>query len=86
MRYNHSMSLTDFGYQQVPVQEKAKKVAAIFSSVAGQYDLMNDVMSLGVHRLWKKFTIEASNVRPGQQVLDIAGGTGDLAMRFVEPG
>jgi demethylmenaquinone methyltransferase / 2-methoxy-6-polyprenyl-1,4-benzoquinol methylase len=78
------MSLTDFGYQQVPVQEKAKKVAAIFSSVAGQYDLMNDVMSLGVHRLWKKFTLEASHVRPGQQVLDIAGGTGDLTMRFVE--
>jgi demethylmenaquinone methyltransferase / 2-methoxy-6-polyprenyl-1,4-benzoquinol methylase len=78
------MPLTDFGYQQVPVQEKAGKVAAIFSSVAGKYDLMNDVMSLGVHRLWKRFAIELSGVRAGQKVLDIAGGTGDLALSFLE--
>jgi demethylmenaquinone methyltransferase/2-methoxy-6-polyprenyl-1,4-benzoquinol methylase len=78
------MSLTDFGYQQVPVNEKAKKVEAVFSSVANQYDVMNDVMSLGVHRLWKRFAIGLSGVRAGQQVLDIAGGTGDLALSFAE--
>ncbi|MFU8797326.1 MAG: class I SAM-dependent methyltransferase, partial [Gammaproteobacteria bacterium] len=78
------MSLIDFGFQQVPASEKAKKVAAVFSSVAGQYDVMNDVMSLGMHRLWKNFTVNASQVRTGQQVLDIAGGTGDLAARFSE--
>jgi demethylmenaquinone methyltransferase/2-methoxy-6-polyprenyl-1,4-benzoquinol methylase len=78
------MSLTDFGYQQVPVNEKAKKVEAVFSSVANQYDVMTDVMSLGVHRLWKRFAIGLSGVRAGQQVLDIAGGTGDLALSFAE--
>ena len=78
------MSLTDFGYQQVPIQEKAKKVAAVFSSVADQYDIMNDVMSLGLHRLWKRFAIQLSGVRAGQKVLDIAGGTGDLALSFTK--
>jgi demethylmenaquinone methyltransferase / 2-methoxy-6-polyprenyl-1,4-benzoquinol methylase len=78
------MSLTDFGYNSVPVEEKAQKVGAVFSSVAGQYDLMNDVMSLGIHRLWKRFAIEMSGVRAGQQVLDIAGGTGDLALQFLK--
>lgn len=73
---------TDFGYQQVPVAEKAKRVAAVFDSVAGKYDLMNDLMSFGVHRLWKSFTLERSGVRPAQRVLDIAGGTGDLAREF----
>jgi len=74
----------DFGYQQVPVHEKANKVAAVFSSVAANYDLMNDLMSLGIHRLWKKFTVEISGVRRGQRVLDLAGGTGDLASAFVK--
>ena len=73
---------THFGYQTVPVEEKAQRVAGVFHSVASRYDLMNDLMSGGVHRLWKRFTIEMSGVRSGQQVLDIAGGTGDLAMRF----
>lgn len=78
------MNQTDFGYQQVPVEEKAGKVAEVFHSVANKYDLMNDVMSFGIHRLWKRFAIELSRVRAGQYVLDIAGGTGDLAKVFAE--
>jgi demethylmenaquinone methyltransferase/2-methoxy-6-polyprenyl-1,4-benzoquinol methylase len=73
---------THFGYQQVPHEEKVRKVAGVFHSVAGKYDLMNDLMSMGVHRLWKRYTIEMSGVRGGQRVLDIAGGTGDLAAKF----
>jgi demethylmenaquinone methyltransferase/2-methoxy-6-polyprenyl-1,4-benzoquinol methylase len=73
---------THFGYQKVNVEEKAAKVAEVFHSVADQYDVMNDLMSLGIHRLWKRYTIELSGVRSGQKVLDIAGGTGDLAARF----
>ncbi|MGA7801752.1 MAG: bifunctional demethylmenaquinone methyltransferase/2-methoxy-6-polyprenyl-1,4-benzoquinol methylase UbiE [Gammaproteobacteria bacterium] len=73
---------THFGYQQVPWDEKAKRVAGVFDSVADRYDVMNDVMSLGIHRLWKRFTIEMSGVRRAQRVLDLAGGTGDLAARF----
>lgn len=73
---------THFGFQQVPVGEKARKVAEVFHSVAGKYDLMNDVMSFGIHRLWKRFTIELAGVRRGQRVLDIAGGTGDLTAAF----
>ncbi|NOY67553.1 MAG: bifunctional demethylmenaquinone methyltransferase/2-methoxy-6-polyprenyl-1,4-benzoquinol methylase UbiE [Gammaproteobacteria bacterium] len=73
---------THFGYENVKVAEKAGKVAEVFHSVAGQYDLMNDLMSLGIHRLWKRYTIELSAVRAGQKVLDIAGGTGDLAAKF----
>ncbi len=73
---------TDFGYQQVAVEEKASRVADVFHSVAARYDLMNDLMSGGVHRLWKRFTIELAGVRPGQKVLDIAGGTGDLSYAF----
>lgn len=73
---------TDFGYQQVPVDEKADKVADVFHSVAAKYDIMNDLMSAGVHRIWKRFTIELSGVRKGHTVLDIAGGTGDLALQF----
>ncbi len=73
---------TDFGYQQVPVGEKVRRVADVFHSVAGRYDLMNDLMSLGVHRLWKRITVEMSGVRRGDSVLDLAGGTGDLAARF----
>ena len=69
---------TDFGFQSVDWDEKAKKVDAVFHSVAKKYDLMNDLMSMGVHRLWKRFTIELSRVNAGQTVLDLAGGSGDL--------
>ena len=69
---------THFGYKTVRKEEKEGKVAEVFHSVAAKYDLMNDVMSMGIHRLWKRFTITLSGVRRGQQVLDIAGGTGDL--------
>ncbi|WP_432697310.1 bifunctional demethylmenaquinone methyltransferase/2-methoxy-6-polyprenyl-1,4-benzoquinol methylase UbiE [Marinobacterium sp. YM272] len=73
---------TDFGYQEVPVDEKVKRVADVFHSVAGKYDLMNDLMSGGIHRLWKRLTIEQSGARAGMKVLDIAGGTGDLTLKF----
>jgi demethylmenaquinone methyltransferase/2-methoxy-6-polyprenyl-1,4-benzoquinol methylase len=69
---------THFGYQTVNKEEKASMVANVFHSVAEQYDVMNDLMSLGIHRLWKRYAIALSGVRPGQQVLDLAGGTGDL--------
>ncbi|HNJ86853.1 MAG TPA: class I SAM-dependent methyltransferase, partial [Agitococcus sp.] len=75
-------STTHFGYQTVKTEEKVQKVAEVFHSVAAKYDLMNDLMSMGIHRLWKRFTITLSGVRRGQQVLDIAGGTGDLARVF----
>ncbi len=73
---------THFGYQQVPVEEKEKRVAGVFHSVAAKYDLMNDLMSFGIHRVWKFFTVQLAGVRRGQRVLDLAGGTGDLAARF----
>jgi demethylmenaquinone methyltransferase/2-methoxy-6-polyprenyl-1,4-benzoquinol methylase len=73
---------TDFGFEQVAEDSKAERVAAVFDSVAARYDLMNDLMSGGLHRLWKRFTVEASGVRPGERVLDVAGGTGDLARLF----
>jgi len=73
---------TDFGYQRIPEDEKSQRVAGVFDSVAARYDLMNDLMSGGLHRLWKRFAVEASGVRPGERVLDIAGGTGDLARLF----
>ncbi len=73
---------THFGYQQVDVTEKERRVADVFHSVAAKYDLMNDLMSFGVHRLWKRIAIEYSGVRKGQRVLDIAGGTGDLTLKF----
>lgn len=69
---------THFGFKTVDWHEKEKKVGEVFSSVAKNYDLMNDLMSLGIHRLWKKMTAELSQVKPGQQVLDLAGGSGDL--------
>ena len=72
-------STTDFGYQQVPVAEKQARVRAVFESVAGNYDLMNDLMSAGTHRLWKRFTLSQTGLRPGQRALDVAGGTGDIA-------
>ena len=73
---------THFGYREVDADEKASLVAGVFDSVAARYDLMNDLMSGGIHRVWKRFTIEVSGVRPGHRVLDIAGGTGDLTARF----
>ncbi len=73
------MSDTDFGYQSIPEAQKAGRVREVFESVAGKYDLMNDLMSGGLHRAWKAFAIAQSGVRPGQRVLDVAGGTGDLA-------
>lgn len=73
---------THFGYKTVPTEQKAKLVGQVFHSVADKYDLMNDLMSFGVHRLWKRYAIEMSAVRPGQTVLDIAGGTGDLTLKF----
>ncbi|MEW8693276.1 MAG: bifunctional demethylmenaquinone methyltransferase/2-methoxy-6-polyprenyl-1,4-benzoquinol methylase UbiE [Candidatus Thiodiazotropha endolucinida] len=73
---------THFGYQDVPVGEKAGRVRQVFDSVANKYDLMNDLMSLGIHRLWKRQTIELSGVRKGHRVLDLAAGTGDLSARF----
>lgn len=73
---------THFGYRDVPESEKEGLVAGVFHSVASSYDVMNDLMSLGIHRLWKRFTIELSAARPGHVVLDIAGGTGDLAKQF----
>ena len=73
---------TDFGFERVKKGEKAGRVREVFDSVAARYDVMNDLMSGGMHRLWKRFTIELSAVRPGQTVLDIAGGTGDLAAKF----
>ena len=73
---------THFGYQSVPAGEKADRVRDVFDSVASRYDIMNDLMSAGLHRLWKRFTIEQAGVRPGHVVLDLAGGTGDLARAF----
>jgi len=77
-----SEKTTDFGYQKVAEEDKARKVAGVFDSVASRYDLMNDLMSGGLHRLWKRFTVEASGVRPGERVLDVAAGTADLARLF----
>jgi len=73
---------THFGFQQVPVEDKALHVRGVFESVAGRYDLMNDLMSAGLHRLWKRFAVNATHVRAGMRVLDLAGGTGDLALQF----
>lgn len=73
---------THFGFETVAEDEKARKVAAVFDSVSDRYDLMNDLMSAGLHRIWKRFTIELAAIRPGNRVLDIAGGSGDLALAF----
>ncbi|MBM3346472.1 MAG: bifunctional demethylmenaquinone methyltransferase/2-methoxy-6-polyprenyl-1,4-benzoquinol methylase UbiE [Betaproteobacteria bacterium] len=73
---------THFGFRTVREEEKAHRVAGVFSSVAGKYDVMNDLMSLGLHRLWKRFTVAVSGVRAGQRVLDVASGSGDLARLF----
>jgi demethylmenaquinone methyltransferase/2-methoxy-6-polyprenyl-1,4-benzoquinol methylase len=75
---------THFGYRQVPEGEKAQRVGAVFESVAPRYDLMNDLMSLGLHRVWKRFALEMSGVRVGSRVLDVASGSGDLALAFAK--
>jgi len=77
-----SADSTHFGYRTVPAEEKAGLVRDVFDSVATRYDLMNDLMSAGLHRLWKRHTVDMAAVRPGQSVLDLAGGTGDLALKF----
>ena len=76
------MATTHFGYESVDEREKARRVRGVFDSVASRYDLMNDLMSGGMHRLWKLYTVTVANVQEGQRVLDIAGGTGDLALAF----
>ncbi|NCW40740.1 MAG: bifunctional demethylmenaquinone methyltransferase/2-methoxy-6-polyprenyl-1,4-benzoquinol methylase, partial [Betaproteobacteria bacterium] len=78
------MSTTHFGFQTVDEREKARRVRGVFDSVASRYDVMNDLMSLGMHRIWKHYNVTVADVRPGHQVLDIAGGTGDLALAFAK--
>ena len=78
------MTSTHFGFQTVDEREKARHVRGVFDSVASRYDVMNDLMSMGLHRAWKAYTVMVADVREGQQVLDIAGGTGDLAMAFAK--
>jgi len=78
------MSSTHFGFESVEERDKARRVRRVFDSVAPRYDLMNDLMSMGLHRGWKAYTVLVSNVRPGDRVLDIAGGTGDLALAFAK--
>lgn len=78
------MTQTHFGFETIDEQEKSARVRGVFDSVASQYDLMNDLMSVGLHRFWKKYTVQAANVRAGQKVLDIAGGTGDMALAFAQ--
>ena len=79
---SNNQETTHFGYEEVPMEEKQEKVGQVFRSVANRYDVMNDIMSLGTHRLIKRFTIELSALRPGHKVLDLAGGTGDFSLRF----
>ena len=79
-----SKKFTDFGFEQVPLSEKQQRVGLVFDSVAERYDVMNDLMSLGIHRWWKRFTVQLCGVRKGHRVLDLAGGTGDLATRFAQ--
>ena len=82
MDQNKRDETTHFGYQTVAAEKKEELVASVFHSVAAKYDLMNDLMSFGVHRLWKRFAMDCSGIRPGQKVLDLAGGTGDLTAKF----
>ncbi len=77
-----SEKLTHFGFTEVPLEEKVHHVTHVFDSVASKYDIMNDLMSGGIHRIWKRFTIELAGVKRGQKILDLAGGTGDLAAKF----
>jgi demethylmenaquinone methyltransferase/2-methoxy-6-polyprenyl-1,4-benzoquinol methylase len=81
---NPADDTTDFGYERVPADEKTRRVRGVFESVAGKYDVMNDLMSAGMHRLWKRFTIGVAGVHPGARILDIAGGTGDMTRLFLE--
>ena len=78
------MADTHFGFKTVDEREKASRVRSVFDSVAPKYDVMNDLMSAGLHRLWKRYTLTVANPQPGQQVLDIAGGTGDLSLAFAK--
>jgi demethylmenaquinone methyltransferase/2-methoxy-6-polyprenyl-1,4-benzoquinol methylase len=78
------MANTHFGFQTVDENEKAKKVAGVFTSVASKYDIMNDLMSIGLHRIWKRFAVGLANVHEGQRVLDIAGGSGDISRLFLD--
>ena len=80
------MSDTNFGFERIPEDQKAKRVRRVFDSVADRYDLMNDLMSLGLHRLWKRFAVALARVRPGERVLDVASGSGDLARAFAARG
>ena len=77
-------SSTDFGFQQVSPEEKTRRVGEVFTSVADNYDLMNDFMSMGLHRLWKRYAVHISRVKQGEQVLDVAAGTGDLSQQFLK--
>jgi demethylmenaquinone methyltransferase/2-methoxy-6-polyprenyl-1,4-benzoquinol methylase len=78
------MADTHFGFETVPEEEKAKRVSGVFTSVAGKYDVMNDLMSAGLHRIWKRFAVDVSGVRKGQRVLDVAGGSADLSRLFLK--
>jgi demethylmenaquinone methyltransferase / 2-methoxy-6-polyprenyl-1,4-benzoquinol methylase len=81
-KFENQQETTHFGFETVAKDEKVQKVAQVFHSVAAKYDMMNDLMSGGVHRLWKRFTIDCSGVRLGQRILDLGGGTGDLTAKF----
>ena len=74
----------DFGFETIPESQKASRVRGVFDSVASNYDLMNDAMSMGIHRVWKNMTMAKLNPQPGEKLLDVAGGTGDLARRFIQ--
>ncbi|MEK6244408.1 MAG: class I SAM-dependent methyltransferase [Pseudomonadota bacterium] len=80
------VSKTDFGYRQIPEEEKSARVGEVFNRVAERYDLMNDLMSFGLHRLWKAFAVSIARIRPGERVLDVASGSGDLARAFAARG
>ena len=81
---DENQSTTHFGFQDVPENEKAGRVQGVFSSVASKYDVMNDAMSLGIHRIWKDAMMDWLAPRPGQKLLDVAGGTGDISFRFLK--
>jgi demethylmenaquinone methyltransferase/2-methoxy-6-polyprenyl-1,4-benzoquinol methylase len=83
MDHSKQSGTTDFGYRQVPIDEKNRLVGAIFDSLASRYDLLNDVMSFGMHRLWRRFAVGVSGVGPGDRVLDLAGGTGEFTARLL---
>src|SRR5690348_6042970 len=80
MSGDSSTDSTDFGFERVSIADKTRRVRGVFDSVANRYDLMNDLMSAGAHRIWKRFTLALANLRPGQRALDVAGGTGDLTL------